>query len=78
VLGILKIGSCELFSWAGYNLLFSWSLLISWVVRITGMSHQHLVSHILYLIHQHLLWLCLHIDPESDHISYHPNCYLSK
>jgi hypothetical protein len=38
MLGIFHIGACELFAAAGFKPWSSWSL-VSWVARITGVSH---------------------------------------
>jgi hypothetical protein len=60
----LEIGSCELFAWAGFELLASWSA-ASWVAKITSVSHQYpactfLLITVYYFLHSlswnHMTW----------------------
>jgi hypothetical protein len=46
--GFFEIVSCKLFALAGFQLRSCWSLSVSWVARITGMSHQCQASNMTF------------------------------
>jgi hypothetical protein len=64
MMGFLKIGSRELFAWAGIK---SWS---SFIVRMTGMSHQHLAYWDLWTSEFCNLYSCEHSRVFSSGISF--------